>query len=184
MSIARVVTVSVLFLTGCVLAAACTFEVGAYGASLAALRSMGPLQSVLPSEALAAWLGQAELARLVKSLLNTLPFDDVFLKLTLSYRLFLARLTVYESLWCFYALAFAAVLADGLLARCEAIDRYEAYSPNRYSIAVRLAIFLSAAFATTLTLPLGLSVPSAQGLLILGILCARSGVRNFHRFER
>ena len=155
MSIARVVTVSVLFLTGCVLAAACTFEVGAYRASLAALRSMGPLQSVLPSDILAAWLGQAELACLV-----------------------------YESLWCFYALAFAAVLADGLLARCEAIDRYEAYSPNRYSIAVRLAIFLSAAFATTLTLPLGLSVPSAQGLLILGILCVRSGVRNFHRFER
>ena len=116
--------------------------------------------------------------------MNTLPFDDVFLKLTLSYRLFLARLTVYESLWCFYALAFAAVLADGALARCEAIDRYEAYSPNRYSIAVRLAIFLSAAFVATLTLPLGLSVPSAQGLLILGILCVRSGVRNFHRFER
>ena len=58
MSIARVVTVSVLFLAGCVLAAACTFEVGAYGASLAVLRSMVPLQSGLPSEALAAWLGR------------------------------------------------------------------------------------------------------------------------------
>lgn len=184
MTLARVVTISVLFLAGSILAAACSFDVSAYGAALAALDVSSPLPSTLFSERLATWIGQAELARLVKSLLNTLPFDDVFLKLTLSYRLFLARLTVYESLWCFYALAFAAVLADGLLARCEAIDRYEAYSPNRYSIAVRLAIFLSAAFVATLTLPLGLSVPSAQGLLILGILCARSGVRNFHRFER
>ncbi len=184
MTIARVVTISFLFLTGCVLAAVCSFDVSAYGATLAALDVSSPLPSTLSSETLAAWIGHAELARLIKALFTALPLDDVCLKLTLSWHLFLTRLAVFEALWCFYALAFIAVLADGFLARCEAIDRYEAYSPNRYSIAVRLAIFLLAAFLTTLTLPIGLSVPLAQGLLMLGILCARSGVRNFHRFER
>lgn len=184
MTLARVVTISVPFLIGCVLAAACTFDVSAYEAGLAALHISAPLPSTLFSERLATWLGHAELARLTKALFTALPLDEISLNLALSWHLFLARLTVFESLWCFYALAFIAVLADGALARCEAIDRYEAYSPNRYSIAVRLTVFLLAAFLTTLALPVGLSVPLAQGLLMLGICCARSGVRNFHRFER
>lgn len=184
MTLARVVTISVLFLAGSILAAACSFDVSAYGAALAALDVSSPLPSTLFSERLATWIGHAELARLIKALFTALPLDEISLNLALSWRLFSARLSAFETLWCFYALAFIAVFADGALARCEAIDRYEAYSPNRYSIAVRLAIFLLAAFLTTLALPVGLSVPLAQGLLMLGICCARSGVRNFHRFER
>ena len=183
MKLSFVVILGSLAVLGTVTLCATLFEESAYLACLATTQSaLFPTQEFSEAYSLRTWIGNAQLTHIFGRLFESLAVDTFVRNIMLSYRLFVSRLTDLSEVLCFYALTHLATLADGALERDETLQNFGAYSPNGYSIAIRLSLAGAFGACASLTVPTPDGTLVAQAFVLLAIALSWVAVRNFHRF--
>ena len=183
MKLSFVVILGSLAVLGTVTLCAALFDESAYLVCLATSQSaFAPAQEFPVAYSFSEWIGNAQLTHIFGKLFESLAIDTLVRNILHSYRLFVSRLTDLSEAWCFYALTHLATLADGALKRDEALQNYGAYSPNGYSIAIRLSLAGVFGACASLTVPTPDGTLLAQAFVLLAIALSWVAVRNFHRF--
>ena len=82
----------------------------------------------------------------------------------------------------FLGVLFLATLFDAYFARSRAVESFSIFSPNRYSLALRLGVLLSLAITLLLATPVESVLDIAYGAYVALLYAMWTAIRHFHRF--
>ena len=133
-------------------------------------------------EALRGGLGDREYIALLRRFFDASGLVAVKENLSLALALVKSRFeTGFLDIPCLGVL-FLATIFDAYFARSRAVECFSVFSPNRYSLALRLGVLLSLAITLLLATPIESALGIAYGAYAALLYTMWTAIRHFHRF--
>lgn len=136
----------------------------------------------LTLEALRGGLGDREYIALLRRFFEASGLAAVKENLTLAFALVKSRFETGFLDVPFLGVLFLATIFDAYFARSRAVECFSIFSPNRYSLALRLGVLLSLAIALLLATPIESALGIAYGAYAALLYALWTAIRHFHRF--
>ncbi len=135
-------------------------------------------------EALRGGLGDREYIALLRRFFGASGLAAIKENLTLAITLLKSRFEANFLGVPFLGVLFLATVLDAYFARIRAVGAFLVFSPNRYSLSLRLCVLLSLAITLLLATPIESAVGFAYGAYAALLYTVWIAIRHFHRFER